>query len=388
MKHTKFFFLQVLALCVLAGCSGSKKSEVAQNSSKEYPDWVIGKFVRPDGVNPVISPAPASEFYCPMQQKNMKWEESDTFNPAATVKDGKIVVLYRAEDNSAQGIGRRTSRIGYAESKDGIKMSRRSEPVLYPAEDNNKDLEWPGGCEDPRVAMTEDGTYVMLYTAWNRRIPRLAVATSKDLINWEKHGLAFGKAYNGRFKELECKSASIVTSIKNGKLVIEKLNGKYFMYWGEKAVCAATSDNLIDWDPVLNENNELKEIAKPRKGHFDSNLTECGPPAVLTKDGIVLLYNGKNGKHTGNGDANYPEGAYCAGQFLFDAKDPYKVLDRLDKPFFYPEAPFEKSGQYVDGTVFLEGLAYLNGKFYLYYGCADSQLAVAICEYRAGEYCL
>ena len=60
--------------------------------------------------------------------------------------------------------------------------------------------------------------------------------------------------------------------------------------------------------------------------------------------------------------------------------DPYKVLDRLDKPFFVPEAAFEKSGQYKDGTVFIEGLAYLKNKLYLYYGCADSQVAVAVCD--------
>ena len=73
-------------------------------------------------------------------------------------------------------------------------------------------------------------------------------------------------------------------------------------------------------------------------------------------------------------------GAYCAGQFLFDADDPYQVLGRLDKPFFVPEAAFEKSGQYKDGTVFIEGLVYHKKKLYLYYGCADSQVAVAISD--------
>lgn len=63
-------------------------------------------------------------------------------------------------------------------------MKRMASPVLFPAEDNFKDQDWPGGCEDPRVAMTEDGLYVMLYTAWNRKKARLAVATSRDLKNW------------------------------------------------------------------------------------------------------------------------------------------------------------------------------------------------------------
>lgn len=375
-KSLLIFLILVLSI----SCKTDRKKE--STSELDSNNWTLGEFIRPDGVNPVISPLP-TEFDCPMAKTKVKWEESDTFNPAATVKDGKIVVLYRAEDNSAQGIGKRTSRIGYAESEDGIKMIRRASPVLYPDEDNSKEIEWPGGCEDPRVSITEDGQYVMLYTAWNRHIPRLAVATSRNLINWEKHGLAFGKAYDGRFHDLACKSASTVNKIKDGKMVMEKIDGKYFIYWGEDAVYAATSDNLIDWEPVLDKNNNLRKLLQPRKGFFDSKLTECGPPALITKNGIVLLYNGKNGKHENyEGDWDYPEGAYCAGQILFDTKDPYKILDRLDKPFFYPQAPFEKSGQYVDGTVFLEGLAYLNEKLYLYYGCADSQVAVAICNYK------
>lgn len=373
-------FILVCTLMVtyfIAFTSCIKEKRIQQGEDELLPEWALGNFIRPAKVNPIISPR-NTEFFCPMRKEMVKWEESDTFNPAATVKDGKIVVLYRAEDNSAQGIGKRTSRIGYAESVDGINMKLRNHPVLFPDEDEYKSEEWEGGCEDPRVAMTEDGLYVMLYTAWNRDIPRLSVATSRDLVNWEKHGLAFAKAYDGRFATLASKSASIVTKLKGDKLVIEKVNRKYFMYWGENAVYAATSDNLIDWEPVLDENNELKKIAEPRNGFFDSRLTECGPPALKTKHGIVLLYNGKNEMHNNGGDINYPAGAYCAGQFLFDASNPYKVLGRLDKPFLSPEAAFEKSGQYRDGTVFIEGLAYLNNKYYLYYGCADSKVAVAI----------
>ena len=362
---------------ILSACGFTNAPSLDTTQEEQDNNWVIGPFHRPEGVNPVISPQP-TEFYCPMRKQQVKWEESDTFNPAATTKDGKIVVLYRAEDNSAQGIGKRTSRVGYAESKDGIEMKRMASPVLFPAEDNFKDQDWPGGCEDPRVAMTEDGLYVMLYTAWNRKTPRIAVATSRDLKNWTKHGPAFEKAYDGRFTKIASKSASILTKVKKEKLVIDKVDGKYFMYWGEYAVHAATSDNLVDWYPVLDEKNELKKLARPRKGHFDCQMTECGPPAIRTKKGIVLLYNGKNaGKER---DTDYPAGAYCAGQLLFDNNDPYKVLDRLDKPFFVPEASFEKSGQYKDGTVFIEGLAYYKKKLYLYYGCADSRIAVAVCD--------
>lgn len=347
-------------------------------SQNVLPDWALGGFVRPEKANPIITPNPSNQFDCPMQDKKIGWEESDVFNPAATVKDGKIYVLYRAEDNSATGIGKRTSRIGLAESEDGIHMKRRKTPVMYPDKDNMKEYEWEGGCEDPRVTITEDGLYVMAYTSWNRKVARLCIATSHDLVKWEKHGPAFAKAYNGRFKDIFCKSGSMVTTIKDGKQVLTKIDGKYFMYWGEHAVYAATSDDLVNWTPILDEKNELATVIKPRPQYFDSALTECGPPAILTDKGIVLLYNGKNQTNDSKRDKRFTAGAYCAGQILTDPKEPMKVLQRLDVPFFRPMASFEKSGQYVDGTVFIEGLVFFKNKWYLYYGCADSQVSVAI----------
>ena len=324
-----------------------------QQQTTEFPDWAWTEFQRPAGVNPIISPDTSTVFYCPMRQDSVAWEASDTFNPAATIYDGKVVVLYRAEDNSAVGIGSRTSRLGYAYSDDGLHFNRMTVPVFYPADDNQKELEWPGGCEDPRVAVTEDGLYVMLYTQWNRKQARLAVATSRDLQIWEKYGPAFAKAYGGRFFDEFSKSASIVTKLVDGKQVIAKIDGKYWVYWGEKFVNVATSTDLVNWEPMLDENGDLLKVITPRGGKFDSSLTECGPPAIITDKGILLMYNGKN-KAGAEGDTLYTANSYCAGQALFDAKDPTKLIDRLDKPFYVPESDFEKSGQYPAGTVFIE----------------------------------
>ena len=347
---------------------------VAQN---RLPAWSLGPFVRPANVNPIILPDSNSSFIDPMTNKKIAWEANDVFNPAATVKNNKVYVLYRAEDCSGKGIGERTSRLGIAESSDGIHMKRNNKPVFYPADDNQKEFEWTGGCEDPRIAVTEDGIYVMLYTQWNKKVPRLAVATSKDLIHWVKHGPAFYKAYDGKFKDLATKSASIVTQVKNGKQVIAKVNEKYMIYWGERFVNIATSEDLVNWKPMLDEQGELKKIMTPREKYFDSDLTECGPPAIITNDGILLLYNGKN-KSGEESDKNYTANTYAAGEVLFDLNDPTKIISRLDKPFFVPSESFEKSGQYPAGTVFVEGLVFYQQKWFLYYGCADSRVSVAV----------
>ena len=343
----------------------------------KLPSWAFGPFIRPANVNPVLSPDPMSRFTDPMSGKKVAWESNDVFNPAATIRKNRIYVLYRAEDKSGVGIGERTSRIGLAESRDGITMKRRKTPVMYPRDDAQKEFEWTGGCEDPRVAVTEDGTYLMFYTQWNKKVPRIGVATSRDLVKWTKHGPAFQDAYNGRFFNMASKSASVITKLVNGKQVITKVNGKYMMYWGEHFVNPATSDDLVNWQPMLDEKGELLQLIAPRKNHFDSELTECGPPAVITENGILLLYNGKN-KANEDRDKRYTANTYTAGQVLFDLKDGLKPVQRLDTPFFVPTEPFEKSGQYPAGTVFLEGLVYFKNKWFLYYGCADSRVAVAV----------
>ena len=362
---------QLLAAALLL--AGSFNS-IAQ---EQLPHWAFGPFIRPANVNPVLSPNPKSVFPDPMSTTRVAWEANDVFNPAAIVRNNKIYVLYRAEDRSGKGIGARTSRLGIAESNNGINMKRRATPVLFPANDSQKEFEWPGGCEDPRIAVTEEGMYVMLYTQWNKKVPRLAVATSKDLTSWTKHGPAFYKAYQGRFKDLASKSASIVTKLVNGRQVIARLNGKYLMYWGEKFMNIATSNDLVNWEPMLDEKNNLRAVVSTRLHYFDSDLTECGPPAIITDKGILVLYNGKNKPGEGR-DTSYTANTYAAGQVLFDVNDPTKVIARLDKPFFVPTASFEKSGQYPAGTVFVEGLVFYQNKWFLYYGCADSRVGVAI----------
>lgn len=337
------------------------------------PHWALGGFERPANVNPVIVPLATTSFLDPSTGKPTAWEARDTFNPAAILYKGKVVMLYRAEDASGEGIGSRTSRLGYAESADGLRFKRDSKPVLYPDLDDQRINEWPGGCEDPRLAVTEDGTYVVFYTQWNRNRARLSVATSKDLKHWRKSGPAFK---DDRPDLSFTKSASPLTKVKGDQQVLAKVDGKYWMYWGETAVYAATSTDLVSWTPLRNADGSLKKLIEPRHGYFDSVLTECGPPAVLTDHGIVLLYNGKNSAD--HGDKRFNSNAYCAGQVLFSLQDPTKPIDRLDTPFLRPMKPFEKSGQYRDGTVFIEGLVWFRKKWFLYYGCADSRVSVAV----------
>jgi predicted GH43/DUF377 family glycosyl hydrolase len=283
-------------------------------------------------------------------------------------------VLYRAEDNSGpMQIGGHTSRIGLGVSEDGLTFQRQAAPVLFPAGDSQKSAEWDGGCEDPRIATAPDGTYVLTYTQYNKKNVRLGLATSKDLKSWEKHGSAFTGT---KYENLGTKSASILHEVKDGKLVATQIDGKYWMYFGEQQVNAATSPDLIHWTPLETADGKLLAIMNTREGRFDSALTEVGPPMIKTGKGIVLIYNGKNGTDDKR-DKDLPPAVYTCGQALFDLKDPTKLIERLDTPFFKPELPWEKSGQYVAGTTFAEGLVFRRGEWILYYGCADTFVGMA-----------
>jgi predicted GH43/DUF377 family glycosyl hydrolase len=348
-------------------------------------NWGLGHFVRPGDVNPAIAPQADSVFFCPMRKTQIHWEALHTFNPAAVVRNGKVYVLYRAEDLSGEmQIGMHTSRLGLAESDDGLHFKRGPSPVLYPADDEQKEREWEGGCEDPRVTESPDGTYVLTYTQWNRKITDTAIATSKDLVTWTKHGPAFAHASDGKYLRVFHKSAGIVSRISGNRLIAAKVNGKYWMYWGEGEVHLATSSDLIDWRPVEDAKGDAIVVLGKRPGHFDSSLPEVGPPPLLTRDGIVVLYNGKNAAE--GGDPNLPADTYAAGEALFAANDPAKLISRTAEPVFKPELPFEKTGQYAAGTTFTEGLVRFRGKFFLYYGCADSLVGVAVSNRHRGRH--
>ena len=359
-----------LLIVAIACCASALYAQTAQT-------WQIGPFTRPADGNPVISPRPASAFTDPILHAPAHWEALHTFNPAAIARDGKVFVLYRSEDDSgAMEIGGHTSRLGLAESADGIHFTRRADPVFFPAADAEQSREWPGGVEDPRLVESPDGVYVLTYTQWNRKTHSVGIATSSDLIHWTKHGPAFFTASNGKYAQLQYKSAGIVTRIDKAKarLIAAKIDGKYWMYWGEGSIRIATSNDLVHWTPVEDAQGTPIELLRPRPGHFDSTFPESGPPPVETGAGIVMLYNGKNAA-TG-GDPDLGPNAYAAGEALFDSKNPSHLIVQTSHPVLKPELPYEKTGQYAAGTTFAEGLVYFHDRWFLYYGCADSLVAV------------
>lgn len=375
-----------LALALIGGGCNSAGGRIVDETGAPAA-WALLPFSKVDSANPVLTPG-VGRFTDPILHKEVSWEEKDVFNPAVVVKDGVLYLLYRAQDKTGRPAG--TSRIGLAVSSDGLHFSRSPAPVLYPDADSLQSLEWEGGCEDPRIVEDEQGTYYMTYTAFDGQLARLLVATSTDLRHWIKHGAVFAAAYGGKYKDLWSKSGSIVSRYSRGRIIATRVAGKYWMYWGDQNIWAATSDDLIHWTPVEMTRGEqlpiplrgqalnmpsLRIVVPTRTGKFDSDLVESGPPAMLTDKGILLIYNGRNSRSIG--DTSLPEGVYAGGQVLMDRNDPTRVIHRLATYFIRPEKPYEITGQ-VGQVCFLEALANFKGQWFLYYGTADSKIAVAV----------
>lgn len=331
--------------------------------------WEIGPFVKADSLNPILLPDSGQLFTCPVTAQPVKWESRNVLNPTAVIKDRKVYLLYRAQDAAM------TSRLGLAISEDGVHFTKQPAPVFYPANDSMKVFEWKGGVEDPRVVEDAAGLYILTYTAYDGKTARLCLASSQDLLHWQKHGPVLG---TGKYKDTWSKSGAIVVRQSGEKFIAEKINGKYWMYFGDTHLYMAYSSDLIHWTPCEDEENgKLITVLNPRPGRFDSRLVEPGPFALLKEEGILLIYNGSNAANFN--DTLLPRFTYSAGQALFDKNQPYKLIDRTEQFFIHPDKPYERTGE-VNEVCFVEGLVRLNKKWFLYYGTADSRIAVAVSE--------
>jgi predicted GH43/DUF377 family glycosyl hydrolase len=273
------------------------------------------------------------------------FESRGVFNPAV-IKDGdRYVMLYRAQD--ANG----TSRLGIASSRDGLHFVREPQPALAP----ETDYEREGGVEDPRLVKI-GATYYLTYTAYDGKDAQLALATSRDLRSWKRHGVIM-PANTGRWN---------VKWTKAGAILDQPVNARYWMYYmadaaaGSDQMGIASSPDLLHWTESLDA-----PVLGRRPGAFDSRVVEPGPPPLLTPEGILLVYNGAD------------DGLiYRTGWALFDVLDPTRVLARSDTPIFEPKKGWELAGQ-VPNVVFVEGLVREGKRWLFYYGGADKQIGVA-----------
>src|ERR1022692_3585980 len=137
-------------------------------------------------------------------------EVEGVLNPAAARgPDGELYLFPRlvAQGNYSR-IG--IARVRFNEAGDPAGIERLG-IALQPEADYELRPDGSGGCEDPRITFVEPmQRYMMTYTAFSSRGPRLALAASKDLFHWQSLGLAtFAPRHRIEFSDVDDKDASV-----------------------------------------------------------------------------------------------------------------------------------------------------------------------------------
>ncbi|HEY5383306.1 MAG TPA: hypothetical protein VIJ88_02000 [Candidatus Paceibacterota bacterium] len=280
------------------------------------------------------------------------WEKKAVFNTAALDINGTIHLLYRAmgDDN--------TSVIGYAATKNGIKITERdAEPAYKPREGFETKKGGPtsnSGCEDPRL--TQIGTTIyMMYTAYNGVDSTRVAITSisvKDFLakRWDKW------------------SAPMLTTPDNVNdkdtgLFPEKIKGQYMLLHRiDPQLCADFLDTL---DFNKTRLTRCVEIMSPRAGMWDSVKIGIAGPPIKTPKGWLLIYHGVSKTST-----------YRLGAVLLDLKNPSVVLSRSVDTILEPIEEYERVGV-VPRAVFSCGTILRDDTLFIYYGGADTVVCLA-----------
>jgi len=268
-----------------------------------------------------------------------------TTNPGVVKSGETIHILYRAVDE------RKISSLGYASTLDGETiLERPNQPVFKPSEP------WEEyGCEDPRITNIE-GTFYIFYTAYSRRGPRIAVASTGGFKNFTRYGIV-GPDHDD----------------KDCALFPERIGGELAAaHRIEPNIELAFFDRIKKLDgAVKNPQSEsyLKRIAAnvimmPER-KWEEQKVGIGPPPIRTDAGWLVIYHGV--------DSNT---VYRAGAALLDLENPCRVIGRTADPILEPEEDYEKFGV-VRNVVFPEGAVVIGDELRVFYGAADKVCCTA-----------
>lgn len=270
-------------------------------------------------------------------RKNIPWEKDAVLNAAAVHHGGKFHLLYRAVAHYPDSPNH--SCIGYASSTDGVHFDRLDEPVLR----CNERPEESQGVEDPRVVRI-GRTFYMCYTAYALKPTQIALATSKDLVHWERQGVIF--------------SDSIMGSNKDASLFPRKFAGRYcLMHRPHPDIFLSFSKDLHNWTDHV-------RIMKP-ECDWEVSRIGGGSQPIETDHGWLMVYHGVDSSN-----------CYRLGLVLLDLDDPRKVIKRDPRPCLEPEMEWELKGD-VNNVCFTCGAVLLGNELWVYYGSADTVMGLA-----------
>jgi predicted GH43/DUF377 family glycosyl hydrolase len=276
---------------------------------------------------------------------------NSVFNAGATLlPDGTTLLLCRVEDR------RGLSHFCAARSLNGIDGWKIDpQPTLLPDVENFPEELW--GIEDPRITFVKElKKYVVVYTAFTRDGPGVALALTEDFHNFERYGIILSP------------------EDKDAALLPYRIDGKWAMI--HRPVSAQRAHMWISFSPDLKNWGKHILMMNARKGAWwDANKIGLSLPPIETPDGWLVIYHGVRQSCGGC--------IYRLGLALFDLKNPELCLKRGNEWIFAPEEPYEQHGD-VGNVVFPCGytIAPDDDSVNVYYGAADTCIALATCSIK------
>jgi predicted GH43/DUF377 family glycosyl hydrolase len=272
------------------------------------------------------------------------------FNAAAAIVDGETLLLVRVEDF------RGASHLTVARSKDGVSNWRIDErPTLAPSPAHPEEV-W--GIEDPRITWLDElKEWAVTYTAFSSGGPLVSLATTKD------------------FKKFSRLGPVMPPEDKDAAIFPVKVNGLWAMLHRPVVGFPHIEGHIwLSFSPNLKHWGEHHILLRARQGSWwDANKIGLSSPPIQTKHGWLILYHGVRTTASGS--------IYRLGLALLDLEKPVKVLRRSDEWVFGPKASYEREGD-VDDVVFPCGWTVRDGTVYMYYGAADSCIALATAKLK------
>lgn len=332
-------------------------------------------------------------------------EEEGVLNPgAARGPDGQLYLFPRLV---AKG---NFSRIGIVR----VKFDRQGDPVgverlgiaLEPKEEYELRPGGGGGCEDPRVTFVEElNHYIMTYTAFSSKGPRIALARSRDLFHWERLGLAtFGPYHDISFEGIDDKDGSIFpVTVPNpfGDKRIALLHRPLFpgtqanetvkkSHTGARTMDVNKESIWISYCALDMDVSKVDHLGKFSSHHRLASPVEpweilkigVGAPPILIRHGWLLVYHGVG--ETSASAKGKEQLRYSAGVMILSKNHPQMIAYRSTHPVLSPETPHERIGV-VDDVIFPTGLDRRDDigqpeRIDVYYGMADKRIGVARLE--------
>lgn len=322
-----------------------------------------------------------------LEKTTHEFENDSVLNPAVIAVNNTVHMFYRAVRVHNQ------SSIGYCRLEGAMQViERNAQPLLRPQFDYESH-----GLEDPRIVQIDD-LYYLTYTAYDGSNAMGALATSQDMVHWQRHGIITPQFSFDKFRELSAADENMVNkyfrfdnskeseTMSGKKLYVtdkdlvlfpRRINGKLYILHRLKPdiqlIAVKELAELTDefWhDYFLHFSDHI--IFRPEHQH-ESSYIGAGCPPIETPQGWLMIYHSVC--DTVNGYI------YSASAALLDLEHPEKEIARLPYPLFSPETEYELTGV-VNRICFPTGTALFGDRLYIYYGAADKCIACASVSQR------